>query len=686
MKKLISVFLLVALIISCCACGKAPVEEGEAPITSVPSYEEVMAEYEAKKLAGTATPEEMYGMIDQLTPVNGVYKIWSAVGVQNMADHPDATFEFLCNVDMEGATVRPIGTKDKPFTGSIRGQNNVLYNVTIEESADGYMGFIGYNKGSVSDFNIQGLNIIADANAKYIGGLAGYSESTLTRASVYGSITAENAADGAFCGALAGYCASDIINCASGMDITYTAPGAATIGATAGAVEGTHIEYTEAHGFMTATGSNKTMGLVFGSAKDVTVYSVAFLGEKNEVDGKLCCDYFGKAENVQYEMISVRDNTPNPLPANQEAVRDKVVEAMLKMAKVEWTTSQDLRHDCHCLLAVCHGAYKAGQLHIGIPYNHYSTTYERFIACFDENNIAEDWVYELPSIEGFDTYFGNDCSGAVQAAWWTVSTTTDVRYCENMQPIRTRYGCIPVGEWPSDVIDIGADQTSYRNLIPLAEMDVWYEAFAQVRHGDAYVNLGKDGNHTRMAQEDAVVVRDENGKINGDYSYIITVEQGAPATMDPYFCSWRYDYKYTFNNLILGGYFPITCIELATGEVDPVECELVGGGEGKAGMTLGTIESNYNIDTVTLQILDSKGNVAFKHTLNPNASYRSDFGATDMGIRNISLTFPMAKFATPLAYNQLKNGESYTYTTTALLSTGDAIIVAEGNFIQGSVA
>ena len=684
MKKLISILLLVALVFSCCACGKQAADATEeSKATSVPSYEEVMAEYEAKQNEGKATPEEMYGMIDEMTPVNGVYKIWSPKGVQNMADHPDASFEFLCSIDMEGATVRPIGTKDNPFTGKIRGQNNILYNVTISESADGYQGFIGYNKGAINDFKIEGLTIVADANAKYIGGIAGYSEADLTRTTVNGAINVENAAEGAVCGSLAGYCTGDVINCVSDMDITYTASGAATIGGFIGVAEGVHMEFTEAYGFLTATGSNKTMGLVAGTAKDIDLYTVAFLGEKNEVDGKLCTDYFGQAENPTYEKVLVRDNTPNPLPENQQKVRDKVVAAMYEMATVEWTTSQDLYHDCHCLLTVCHGAYKEGQLHIGIPYNHYSTTLTRFMACFDENNVASDWVYDLPSMEGFDTYFGNDCSGAVQAAWWTVSTTTDVRYCENMQPIRSQFGCIPVGEWPAD-IEVLTDETSRRKLIDSVDINVWFEAFAKVRHGDAYVNIGKDGNHTRMAQEDAVIVRDENGMIDGDYSYIITVEQGAPAIMDPYFCSWRYDYKYTFKNLILGGYFPVTCIELATGEVDAVDCKLVGGMEGRGGMTVGQIYSNYNIDVVTLTIKDSEGNVAFQTTQNPNAGYRSDFGATDMGIRNKAEVFDLARFVTPLSYADLELGESYTYTVETLLSTGDLITSTEGNFTNGT--
>ena len=287
-------------------------------------------------------------------------------------------------------------------------------------------------------------------------------------------------------------------------------------------------------------------------------------------------------------------------------------------------------------------------------------------------------------MEGFDTYFGNDCSGAVQVAWWSVSNSSDVLVCSNMQPARSRYGTIAVGDWPSD-IEVPDGKDSKELLIDKVDMNVWLESYAQVRRGDAYVHYSENGNHTRMAQEDPVVVRDENGMIDGDYSYIVTVEQGAPAIMEPYFCTWRYDYKYSFKNLILGGYFPITVEELITGQMEPVEAKIVNGLDGKNGMVVGTIEANYNIETVNLQIKDSQGNVVMDHTLNPNAQYRSDLGSTDMGIRNIALTVNLAKFATPLAYVDLERGESYTYEISALLGPGDVITVKEGSFTNGSV-
>ena len=87
MKKFISVILLIAVLLSCCGCGAKQAAEP------------------TKATLDPASPEAMFGHIDQNTPIDGVYKIWNAEGVKTMADHPDGSFEILCNIDMKGATL-----------------------------------------------------------------------------------------------------------------------------------------------------------------------------------------------------------------------------------------------------------------------------------------------------------------------------------------------------------------------------------------------------------------------------------------------------------------------------------------------------------------------------------------------------------------------------------------------------
>lgn len=687
MKKFISIALLLAVLLSCCACGKKA-EETES--LQFPTLEEVLAQMEAEEKAKQADPEELYGMIDQTVPVNGVYKIWNAEGVKLMADHPDADFEFLCSIDMEGATVRAIGTKDQPFTGNIDGMNNSLSNFTVEATDDGYLGFLGYSEGKIGSIKLENVTYVAKENTKYMGGIAGYSTKNLRDCTAKGIMNVTAAADGAVVGGMVGQIDGDIVNSVADVDITYTAAGSATIGGLAGIMENGKSEFTETYGFLDITGSNKKTGLIFGQAKAVSLYTVSYLGEKNQVDGKLFSNYFGSDEEVTYEVINVRDNTPRVLPENVQKLRDRVVEEMNTMGTVEWYTTQDLYHDCACLLTICHGIFEPNKLHVGIPYNHKGSSLARFNYCRDEETGAmKDWVYGYEtSYDGYDCYFGNDCSSAIQQAWWTVSNSTDLIRCTYMHPkYAEQNGCLPVGEynWEEGIDEKGKAYTGdYTDPYTVASgMQTMYEAYAQMHKGDAYAHKSKDGGHTRMAVEEPVIVRNEKGEIDGKYSYVVSTEQGGPNITEPYYCSWNVNATYTFQQLFDRGYIPVTCEELITGEMEPVEVKIEGDLEGKIGMVSGKVTSNYFLDGAVLQIVDAEGNEVLDHTIFPSVDRYLDGNCSDSGIRNYNDQFDMSRFTSILQTVQFEIGETYSYTVTVRLTTGDDVVVKTGSFTNG---
>ena len=102
MKKLIAIMLLFALVLSCCACQKQ----------------------EAQSQSGEL---DVYADIDETVMQDGVYKIHSIRGIENMAAHPEASFEVIRDIDLGGAVLSPIGTKENPFTGSVNGNNFVIF-------------------------------------------------------------------------------------------------------------------------------------------------------------------------------------------------------------------------------------------------------------------------------------------------------------------------------------------------------------------------------------------------------------------------------------------------------------------------------------------------------------------------------------------------------------------------------
>ena len=123
MKKFVSIVLLIALALSCWACDKKQdTPQAEAPLDP-------------------KSPQALYGHIDQNVLTDGVYKIWNAEGVKSMASHPEGSFEILCDIDMGGAVLQPLGTEAKPFSGTLNGANFVISNFTVE-GTDSCLGFV----------------------------------------------------------------------------------------------------------------------------------------------------------------------------------------------------------------------------------------------------------------------------------------------------------------------------------------------------------------------------------------------------------------------------------------------------------------------------------------------------------------------------------------------------------------
>lgn len=663
MKKFISIILLFALLLTCCACGNEP-EQTEGSSGETEATDETV---------------DIYADIDETVPVDGVYQIHSVVGVQNMVNHPDADFELLRDIDLAGAVLTPVGTEAAPFTGEFDGGRYTISNFTVQASEDANVGFFGVLEGSVKNLNLADVTVVAGANSQNIGSLAGVNNGTINRCTLTGTLRVEQAGQNVFCGSAVGVNTGSVSSSDFTVDLSYTASGSASIGGLAGAVQGGEIDNTDTNGKLDVTGGEgKTVGLLVGTAKDATVKSCAFVGQSNTVDGKLFNALTGAEENSSVTKCLWRDNDREPLSENVQALRDKVVEKMYEMGSVMWNVSQDLRHSCTCSSTSCYGIYNANTTYRGIPYNHKGGSMNSFNYCLDENNVMKDFVYEMAEFDGYDAYIGNDCSTSVLQAWWSVSNSVDF--------IRTRYqyphynlGTIAVGDWASEE-DLGAYSVAYVEATGEQEM---YEAYAQMRKGDSYMYYIELGGHTRMVAEDPVVVRDQEGKIDPTYSYVLCHEQGAGGSTDEFVSTWRLNYKYTFANLYYDAALPVTCEELLTGEMEPVECELLNGAEGKVGLTTGIVQANYYLDNVNMVITNAAGETVMDQTMFTTAGRYYDADNNDVMIRNYCDNYDLANFATPLQQVSFALGETYHCTITANLATGDSIVVSDFSFVNG---
>ena len=682
MKKLISMLILFAMLLTMVACGAESSTQVTTEATVDAATEETVPAETTQgignKPAGI-TLEEMYGHINQLEPIDGVYKIWSAVGVQNMADHPDAEFEFLCHIDMGGVVVRPIGTEEKPFTGIIRGSDMNVSNFTVQGGDEECFGFVGVNQGQIRNLILSDVTFIPGENAKYIGGFAGKNEATILRSTINTStMVVDKAPEGAVCGGAVGLNTAALTNSKVAVDIAYNATGSATIGGIAGIAKGGEVTRVETGGKLEISGTNKTVGLFTGISEDLVITDSAFLGAANTVDGVLFTNFTGNPDDDEMVVVTgavMRDNSREEVPANIRALRDKVVKAMYDMGTIEWKVKQDLNYYDR--------VWSTTYTFKGIPYNHNSGSYAQARYIIGEDGYLIDEVYDWGTRDCWDMYFGSDCSSAVQQAWWTVSNSTDtfvVRYMHQQE----NQGGLAVGiyDWTPAM---PTDDPSTEPVILANDEQVMYESYACLLAGDAVAYSNPRGGHTRLIAEDAVVVRDQNGLIDPQRSYVISHEQGNAVRNDVEgtYSSWNIGRKQTFANLYYDWALPVTCKELLTGEVDPVEAYLEGAIEGYAGLISGTVHANYNLDSVTIYITDADGNVVLDHILWPDVQKSQEYGNYYFSGRVLNEKYDLSNVAILLANTTFEKGQTYHYTITANLSTFDSIQVHKSSFVFG---
>ena len=676
MKRLISILLLIALLACCCGCGSEPAPEADVSADASESIQETQATTEDE-----TQPEETFDHINELEPVDGVYLIHSIVGVENIAKHLDGKFELLCNVDLGGAELAPIGSKSAPFTGKINGKDFTISNFTIsQETADGDMGFFGANDGNVLNLNLKEVTVIANKNTKNLGALAGVNTGILRRCGVEGTMTVDAIAVDAACGSAVGVNTHILESAVVDVDLNYTAKAGGFVGGLVGSQEGGKLIFCDTKGAFTVEGATNTaIGLFAGSAKQVDLESNTFYGEINQVRGKTFDQLLGVQEEATNTGWAIRDNSAPELPADVMEKRKNVAEAMREMGLIEWTVSEPLTLEFEC--PCCNTrTFLPGQLYRGVPYNHKSGSMQRFEYCLDENNVIEDWVYDMAAFDGWDMYIGNDCSSAVIEA-----LSTEILMGEKVIRARTQFpawrrGTVPVGDWVWD-LPLGETAVSTEPHILKTGREEMCEAYAQLRIGDCIGNILPAGGHVRMVTGETVVMRDETGAIDPNLSYIVTTEQLAGQIDEgEYRTSWVVDRICSFESLLNNFYVPYTFPALLESDSEETSVVLEGGMEGRAGLTTGVIRGNENIDSVEMVITNAQGEEVFSKRMFVSVGRKGDSESEVVDMRKSSTEYDLMYFAAPLREVVFDTSESYHCVITAHLKTNESIVVKDYDF------
>lgn len=170
---------------------------------------------------------------------------------------------------------------------------------------------------------------------------------------------------------------------------------------------------------------------------------------------------------------------------------------------------------------------KKDEVHAGVPYvNVGSGNVYRWLEKYDPETGYMD-MSELGRSKGI---FGYACSGGCSTAWSRCITSARMGYTHEMT--------IANGVVPIPPITYDPTLKSFKNEQKFncrkvcrqnGEQNV-YEAYAKLKPADGLVCPG----HIRMASKESIVVRNPDGTIDGDNSYIIYTEQGM-TTITPYY-------------------------------------------------------------------------------------------------------------------------------------------------------
>lgn len=324
--------------------------------------------------------------------------------------------------------------------------------------------------------------------------------------------------------------------------------------------------------------------------------------------------------------------------------------------------------------------FTQGKLYGGIPYvNEASGNLYRFMEYYD----PETGILNSQGVCAKPELFATACSGTAGWAWSRVINSAEISWTHS---INAFHGFIPVGpykynldvehmwEWGEDGKKIYYSNT--KTICKNNTSQKMYESYALTHLADCYSRNG----HVAMAVSEPVVVRNEDGTINGKKSYIMLAEQGQH-TKAKYHLRTTSDgteYRirgndgkaYSFQSLYEAGYLVHTFAEFI-GE-NPVEAGSVTMDHTKAVtsaemLAQGYIRANYPISDVFITVYNSKNEIVYEHVERTVNHYTKVLDAKDC--------VPVEDL------RQYETGE-FTIKITSQISTGELIDVYTGTLAK----
>ena len=370
----------------------------------------------------------------------------------------------------------------------------------------------------------------------------------------------------------------------------------------------------------------------------------------------------------------------NPTP---QELRETAVRAMRDMLSIQWTTPNSFMYNKTGAVSEKDYRYEPETIYCGLPYADGQTNLYVWLEYYD---YRSGQLRMEGDGQWLNDTLGNTCAGSLMWAWSTVCDSLTGKFVNtSMVPV---YGCIPVGSYTCPAFGYMDEYYDYptEKICQENGLQVMFESYAQIRMADAVTSTIPE--HTMMATVDAVVVRNADGTIDGEQSYIMVQDQAAgTGTTASTFYEYTgedgniYHYtgrtgpielKCTFLWLWEKGYIPVTTAEFlgqepyARAEVT-FSAETCGSAEEMYG---GTLTSNYPMCMLKLIATDENGKETVLHTVyfDRKDVEGSAPGMMDGKARNYK--FSGDRMLIDSALQKLEAG-TYTVTAEATASTGD---------------
>lgn len=383
--------------------------------------------------------------------------------------------------------------------------------------------------------------------------------------------------------------------------------------------------------------------------------------------------------------VAVRDDAAEDILL---ARREIVMAKMRSMGDLYWRATEDVKY--HISATARWVEFKAGRIYRGIPYAYARSDQNTFLE-FALGEPDEKGIYDIGGLTtthlgngGTYARIGNDCSGSVNFSFSSVGA--DISGSNSSRYMIEANGYYKVGDYDYTPTEDGRVGIS-KDIVKENGTERMFEAYAKVMGGDALDTTAAGGGHVILVMGKHVVYN-ADGTINGDLSYIHTLEQTpGPVSITVQKHSWNeqlqeivYDIyiekDLTFNQCFSSGYLPITVKVLtdATASTEvKVEDSLTAQEHTFENLLKGEINSTHMISSVTLTVTDETGEV---------------FSIRGSGIRASIRKYLMQNFLTEdpavmrgsMDLSKLIPGNDYHCTVTVQVANGDIITVRDFDF------